>query len=110
MFGGFGAGAMGGMPQRFEECYHCYSVAYADKSHLEVSRRVQSSWLRQDQSMPILGYWKDGLLLNSLPARGVTGWFLFATTLGFAVFLLLYRSSSLDSPLTPSARPTNRQQ
>lgn len=38
MFGGFGAGAMGGMPQRFEECYHCYSVAYADKSHLEVSR------------------------------------------------------------------------
>ena len=40
MFGGFGAGAMGGMPQRFEECYHCYSVAYADKSHLEVSLRV----------------------------------------------------------------------
>ncbi len=34
MFGGFGGGA----PQRFEECYHCYSVAYADKSHLEVSQ------------------------------------------------------------------------
>ena len=33
MFGGFGGGA----PQRFEECYHCYSVAYADKSHLEAS-------------------------------------------------------------------------
>ena len=105
MFGGFGAGAMGGMPQRFEECYHCYSVAYADKSHLEVSR-VQSSY----QSTPILGYWKDGLPLNSLPARGAKGWFLFATALGFVVFLLLYRSSSLDFSLTPSARPTNRQQ
>ena len=34
MFGGFGGGA----PQRFEECYHCYSVAYADKSQLEVSQ------------------------------------------------------------------------
>ena len=28
--GGFGA------PRRFEEQYHCYSVAYADKAHLEV--------------------------------------------------------------------------
>ncbi len=37
-FGGFGAfGGLGGMPTRFEEQYHCYSVAYADKSHLEVS-------------------------------------------------------------------------
>lgn len=27
-------------PRRFEEQYHCYSVAYADKSHLEVSFAV----------------------------------------------------------------------
>lgn len=32
--GGFGAGY--GAGRRFEEQYHCYSVAYADKSHLEV--------------------------------------------------------------------------
>jgi hypothetical protein len=37
MWGGFGMG--GGFPARqgFEEQYHCYSVAYADKAHLEVS-------------------------------------------------------------------------
>jgi hypothetical protein len=36
MWGGFGGG---GFPTRqvFEEQYHCYSVAYADKPHLEVS-------------------------------------------------------------------------
>jgi len=34
--GGFGAG-YGNTNRRFEEQYHCYSVAYADKSHLEVS-------------------------------------------------------------------------
>ena len=39
MFGGFGGGA----PQRFEECYHCYSVAYADKSQLEVSQSQSRS-------------------------------------------------------------------
>jgi hypothetical protein len=33
---------MGIPPQRFEECYHCYSVAYADKSHLEVSQDTVS--------------------------------------------------------------------
>lgn len=33
--GGFGSGY--GAPRRFEEQYHCYSVAYADKIHLEVS-------------------------------------------------------------------------
>jgi len=33
--GGMGGG---GFPtRRFEETYHCYSVAYADKAHLEVS-------------------------------------------------------------------------
>jgi len=31
---------MGGMPRRFEECYHCYSVAYADKSHLEKGDKI----------------------------------------------------------------------
>ena len=34
-YGGFGGG-YGGGNRRFEEQYHCYSVAYADKSHLEV--------------------------------------------------------------------------
>jgi len=36
---GWGLGGMGGggfAPRRFEEQYHCYSVAYADKAHLEV--------------------------------------------------------------------------
>ena len=37
IFGGAG-GLGGGFPPRqvFEEQYHCYSVAYADKAHLEV--------------------------------------------------------------------------
>lgn len=37
MFGGIG-GLGGAFPPRrvFEEQYHCYSVAYADKAHLEV--------------------------------------------------------------------------
>jgi len=40
-FGGdFGGGGFGASPfgsnRRFEEQYHCYSVAYAGKSHLEV--------------------------------------------------------------------------
>lgn len=34
---GFGGGMGAGYGhRRFEEQYHCYSVAYADKSHLEV--------------------------------------------------------------------------
>ena len=40
---GIGGGGNGGFPgfhhqrpQRFEETYHCYSVAFADKPHLEV--------------------------------------------------------------------------
>ena len=37
--GGFGGG-FGGHSRRFEEQYHCYSVAYADKSHLEVRLAV----------------------------------------------------------------------
>lgn len=31
---------MGGMPRRFEEQYHCYSVAYADKAHLEGGDKI----------------------------------------------------------------------
>jgi len=31
---------MGRMPTRFEEQYHCYSVAYADKSHLERGDKI----------------------------------------------------------------------
>jgi len=43
--GGFGAGAGGGargygLPTRFEEQYHCYSVAYADKAHLEGGDKI----------------------------------------------------------------------
>lgn len=38
-FGGMG-GMGGGMPTRFEEQYHCYSVAYADKSHLEGGDKI----------------------------------------------------------------------
>lgn len=40
---GWGMGGAGGgfpgfhqRPRRFEETYHCYSVAFADKPHLEV--------------------------------------------------------------------------
>jgi hypothetical protein len=33
--GGVG-GLFGPMHHRFEEQYHCYSVAYADKAHVEV--------------------------------------------------------------------------
>ena len=31
-------GARGAMPTKFEEQYHCYSAAMADKAHLEVRR------------------------------------------------------------------------
>ena len=33
---GFMGGMRGALPDRFEEQYHCYSAAMADKSHLEV--------------------------------------------------------------------------
>jgi hypothetical protein len=38
-FGGLGGGAGGGYGamRKFEEQYHCYSVAAADKSHMEVT-------------------------------------------------------------------------
>jgi hypothetical protein len=41
-----GGGRMMMMPtRRFEEQYHCYSVAYADKSHLEVCTLfILDSW------------------------------------------------------------------
>lgn len=32
----------GGLPRTFEEQYHCYSVAYADKAHLEVRFHIKS--------------------------------------------------------------------
>jgi hypothetical protein len=46
--GGLGGGA-GGYPamRRFEEQYHVYSVAFADKSHLEVSVCVPSTKSQQ---------------------------------------------------------------
>jgi len=41
-FAGGGYGAGGGFPRsgRFEEQYHCYSVAYADKAHLEKGDKI----------------------------------------------------------------------
>jgi hypothetical protein len=46
-FGGpYGGGGFGGMSsRRFEEQYHCYSVAYADKSHLEVRTTCGAGWI-----------------------------------------------------------------
>jgi hypothetical protein len=40
-FGGSFGGGFGISGRRFEEQYHCYSVAYADKSQLEVSETTQ---------------------------------------------------------------------
>ena len=46
---GFGGGGFGGGAprRRFEEQYHCYSVAAADKAHLEVSVAVlnEQCWI-----------------------------------------------------------------
>jgi len=36
---GFMGGMRGALPDRFEEQYHCYSAAMADKTHLEVRAR-----------------------------------------------------------------------
>jgi ubiquitin fusion degradation protein 1 len=44
--GGFGGG-FGMSGRRFEEQYHCYSVAYADKSQLEVSGTPRSNFGRR---------------------------------------------------------------
>lgn len=33
-------GSYGGMPSRFEEQYHCYSMAYAEKGHLEGGDKI----------------------------------------------------------------------
>ncbi len=44
-YGGYGGGFGGN--RRFEEQYHCYSVAYADKPHLEV-RSIASSVLIEE--------------------------------------------------------------
>ena len=103
MFGGFGVG-MGGMPQRFEECYHCYSVAYADKSHLEVSRvvlveRVESSHrtgsIHANTSNPRL---EGRIDVNQLPARGAKGRIVFATDFWLCRLLLIFFDSSLILP------------
>lgn len=40
MMHGWGFGGGRGYPQRFEEQYHCYSVAYADKPHLEKGDKI----------------------------------------------------------------------
>jgi hypothetical protein len=49
---GIGRGGGGGgfpgfhqAPQRFEETYHCYSVAFADKPHLEVRFSIENTLL-----------------------------------------------------------------
>jgi hypothetical protein len=83
MFGGFGGGAMGIPPQRFEECYHCYSVAYADKSHLEVSQEQSVGQRDREGSVgsqrgPIHQcnglIWKEGMRLDRMAA--VDKWWL----------------------------------
>ena len=53
MWGYTGMGIGAGMPNRFEEQYHCYSVAYADKSHLEVS---EGWYLRYRRKNDFHGY------------------------------------------------------
>jgi len=41
MMEGWGfSGSRRGFPRRFEEQYHCYSVAYADKAHLEKGDKI----------------------------------------------------------------------
>uniref|UniRef100_A0A7S4HI96 Uncharacterized protein n=1 Tax=Odontella aurita TaxID=265563 RepID=A0A7S4HI96_9STRA len=40
MMHGWGFTGRAGLPQRFEEQYHCYSVAYADKAHLEGGDKI----------------------------------------------------------------------
>ena len=40
MMHGWGFGGGRNYARRFEEQYHCYSVAYADKPHLEVSENA----------------------------------------------------------------------
>ena len=67
MMHGWGfAGGRAGFPQRFEEQYHCYSVAYADKAHLEVCSRT----------MPIqhvlLVCTKNNVVFSLLPHRKET--------------------------------------
>lgn len=47
-------GGRGSFPQRFEEQYHCYSVAYADKAHLEVSVSVEWECENDCTCMPLL--------------------------------------------------------
>ncbi|KAL7554584.1 hypothetical protein ACHAWF_018067 [Thalassiosira exigua] len=37
---GFMGGGRGGLPDKFEEQYHCYSAAMADKSHLEQGDKI----------------------------------------------------------------------
>ena len=40
--GGMGMRMGMGTPMRFEEQYHCYSMAYAEKAHLEVSESIRN--------------------------------------------------------------------
>ena len=109
MFGGFGGGA----PQRFEECYHCYSVAYADKSHLEVScNQLQSKSGRQ------AGCWQETGPHGFNAMNGSHFYHGFSSTCWLLLCILCighcpstcisYHSSSLGISLSsPSARPTD---
>ena len=55
---GFGMGGRGALPDKFEEQYHCYSAAMADKSHLEVSLFVVC--------FPLATHWADATLRLAL--------------------------------------------
>jgi len=53
---------MGRMPTRFEEQYHCYSVAYADKSHLEVRKELTNSPTHSP---------RQGSMINSISLKSI---------------------------------------
>lgn len=51
-----GMGMGMGLPMRFEEQYHCYSMAYAEKAHLEVSQRIRVFEYSKQASNSILNF------------------------------------------------------
>lgn len=57
IFGAVGGGlGGGGFPPRqvFEEQYHCYSVAYADKAHLEVREGTERGFCCREDHQAVV--------------------------------------------------------
>jgi hypothetical protein len=69
MMHGWGFGGGRNYARRFEEQYHCYSVAYADKPHLEVSENalIMNGQVGIDSSENI----KALNSANSISGRGI---------------------------------------